>query len=40
MSTNKPEIWTTAGGPEYAGEQRPALIVRDGDFDATRSITL
>jgi len=34
------EIWTIAGGPEYAGKPRPAVIVQDDDFDATRSITV
>jgi len=34
------EIWTVAGGADYAGKPRPAVIVQDDDFDATRSITL
>lgn len=34
------EIWTVAGGPEYAGKPRPAVIVQDDSFDATRSITI
>lgn len=34
------EIWTFAGGPAYAGKPRPAAIVQDDDFDATRSVTL
>ena len=34
------EIWTIAGGPEYAGKPRPAVIVQDDSFDATRSITI
>ena len=33
------EIWTVAGGPEYAGKPRPAVIVQDDSFDATRSVT-
>jgi mRNA interferase MazF len=34
------EIWTIAGGNDYAGKPRPALIVQDDRFDATGSITI
>jgi mRNA interferase MazF len=34
------EIWTVAGGADYAGKPRPAVIVQDDDFDATHSITI
>ena len=34
------EIWTIAGGAEYAGKPRPAVIVQDDSFDATDSITI
>jgi mRNA interferase MazF len=34
------EIWTVAGGPDYAGKPRPAVIVQDDRFDASDSITL
>jgi mRNA interferase MazF len=34
------EIWTVAGGTDYAGKPRPAVIVQDEEFDATRSITM
>jgi len=34
------EIWTVAGGKDYAGKPRPAVIVQDDSFDATDSITL
>jgi mRNA interferase MazF len=34
------EIWTVAGGAGYAGKPRPAVIVQDDHFDATRSVTL
>jgi mRNA interferase MazF len=34
------EIWTVAGGPDYAGEPRPAVILHDDAFDATASITI
>ena len=34
------EIWTVAGGPAYAGKPRPAVVVQDNHFDATRSVTI
>ena len=34
------DIWTVAGGPDYAGKPRPAVIVQDDSFDATASITI
>ncbi len=34
------DVWTVAGGNDYAGKPRPALIVRDDSFDATDSITI
>ena len=34
------EIWTIAGGPDYAGKPRPALILQDDDFAHTESITV
>jgi mRNA interferase MazF len=34
------EIWTVAGGADYAGKPRPAAIIQDDNFDATRSITV
>ncbi len=34
------EIWTVAGGKDYAGKPRPVVIVRDDSFDATDSITV
>lgn len=34
------EIWTVAGGKDYAGKPRPAVIVQDDNFDATDSITV
>lgn len=34
------EIWTVAGGGDYSGKPRPAVIVQDDDFDATQSITI
>ena len=33
------EIWTAAGGKDYAGKPRPIVIVQDDRFDATSSIT-
>ena len=34
------EIWMIAGGGDYTGKPRPAVIVQDDSFDATGSITL
>jgi mRNA interferase MazF len=34
------EIWTVAGGGDYAGKPRPVVIVQDDSFDATGSITI
>jgi mRNA interferase MazF len=34
------EIWTVAGGPDYTGKPRPAVILQDDAFDGTGSITL
>jgi mRNA interferase MazF len=34
------EIWTLAGGGDYTGKPRPAVVVQDDSFDATGSITL
>jgi len=34
------EIWTVAGGKDYAGKPRPIVIVQDDSFDATDSITI
>ena len=33
-------MWTVAGGPDYAGKPRPAVILQDDAFDATGSITI
>ena len=34
------EIWTVAGGGDYAGKARPAVILQDDNFDGTASITI
>ncbi len=34
------EVWTVAGGKDYAGRPRPVVIVQDDSFDATDSITI
>lgn len=34
------EIWTVSGGADYTGKPRPAVIIQDDNFDATRSITI
>jgi mRNA interferase MazF len=37
---NRGEIWTAAGGKDYAGKLRPIVIVQDDRFDSTNSITI
>ena len=34
------EVWTVAGGSDYAGKPRPAVILQDDAFEATASITI
>jgi len=34
------DIWTVAGGKDYAGKPRPVVIVQEDSFDATDSITV
>lgn len=34
------DIWTAAGGKDYAGKPRPIVIVQDDSFDVTDSITI
>lgn len=34
------EIWTVAGGGDYMGKPRPAVILPDDRFDATDSTTI
>jgi len=34
------ELWTVAGGRNYAGKPRPAVIAQDDNFDATDCITI
>ena len=34
------EIWTVAGGKDYAGKPRPVVVLQDDRFDATQSITV
>ncbi len=34
------QIWTIAGGGDYTGKPRPAVIVQDDSFDATASVTI
>jgi mRNA interferase MazF len=34
------EIWTVAGGQDYAGKPRPAVILQDDSFDGTTSVTI
>jgi mRNA interferase MazF len=34
------EIWTAAGGPDYAGKPRPIVIVQDERLGLTTSVTV
>lgn len=34
------ELWTVAGGKDYAGKPRPAVVLQDDRFDATESISV
>jgi mRNA interferase MazF len=34
------EIWTVAGGKDYAGKPRPVVILQDDRFDRTASVTV
>ena len=34
------EIWTLAGGRDYAGKPHPVVILQDDRFDATASVTV
>lgn len=34
------EVWTVAGGTDYASKPRPAAVLQDDAFDATASITI
>jgi mRNA interferase MazF len=34
------EIWTVAGGKDYAGKPRPVVVLQDDRFDATQSVTV
>jgi len=34
------EVWTVAGGKDYAGKPSPAVIVQDDSFDATDSVAI
>lgn len=34
------DVWTVAGGKDYAGKPRPVVIVQDDRFDTNDSITI
>jgi mRNA interferase MazF len=34
------EVWTVAGGADYAGKPRPVVILQDDRFGATESVTV
>jgi mRNA interferase MazF len=34
------DVWTAAGGADYAGKPRPVVVVQDDRFEATNSVTV
>jgi mRNA interferase MazF len=34
------DVWTVAGGKDYAGKARPVVILQDDSFDGTESVTI
>ena len=34
------EIWTAAGGKDYAGKPRPVVVIQDDRFEGTASVTI
>ncbi|HEX4194513.1 MAG TPA: type II toxin-antitoxin system PemK/MazF family toxin [Stellaceae bacterium] len=34
------EIWTVAGGPDYAGKPRPVVVIQADRFDGLASVTI
>jgi mRNA interferase MazF len=34
------DVWTVAGGKDYAGKARPVVILQDDSFGGTESITI
>jgi len=34
------EVWTVAGGKDYAGKPRPVVILQDDRFDKTDSVAI
>jgi mRNA interferase MazF len=34
------DVWTVAGGKDYAGKARPVVVLQDDSFDGTESITI
>lgn len=34
------DVWTAAGGPDYAGKPRPVVVLQDDRFEHTASITI
>ena len=37
---NRGEVWTVAGGKDYAGKPRPVVVVQDDRFLTTKSVTI
>ncbi|MDP2333515.1 MAG: type II toxin-antitoxin system PemK/MazF family toxin [Reyranella sp.] len=34
------DVWTVAGGKDYASKARPVVVLQDDSFDGTESITI
>lgn len=34
------DVWTVAGGADYAGKPRPTVVLQDNAFDRTASVTI
>ena len=34
------ELWTAAGGADYAGKPRPVVVVQDDRFEDVKSVTI
>jgi mRNA interferase MazF len=40
MMMKRGDVWTVAGGKDYAGKPRPVVIVQNDSFDETNSIVI
>lgn len=40
MGVKRGEIWSVAGGPDYSGKPRPALLVQNDSYADTEGVTI